>query len=102
MAQAAQVGLIVDQAAIPVFPETAALCEALDLDPLGLIASGALLLAVAPDDTDTVQAALEAEGIATARIGRVVARERGVILRSGDIDRPLPRFERDEIARLFE
>jgi hydrogenase maturation factor len=92
----------VEQAAIPVLPETAALCEALDLDPLGLIASGSLLLAVAPGDAETIRAALEAEGIATARIGRVVARERGLILRSGDVERPLPRFERDEIARLFE
>ncbi|MGD8998343.1 MAG: AIR synthase-related protein, partial [Anaerolineae bacterium] len=102
LAQAADVGLIVDQAAIPVLPETAAFCEALDLDPLGLIASGALLLAVAPDDVDTIQAALELEDIATACIGRVVAQERGVVIRSGDGERPLPRFERDEIARLFE
>jgi hydrogenase maturation factor len=102
MAQAAQVGLIVDQTAIPVFSETVALCEALDLDPLGLIASGALLLAVAPSDADTIRAALEAEGIAAACIGRVVGGEQGVVLRSEDIERPLPQFERDEIARLFE
>jgi hydrogenase maturation factor len=102
LARAARVGLIVDQAAIPILPETAALCEALDLDPLGLIASGALLLAVAPDDADRIRAALEAEEIPTACIGRVVARERGLVLRSGHVERPLPRFERDEIARLFE
>jgi hydrogenase expression/formation protein HypE len=102
LALAARVGLSVDQAAIPVLSETAILCEALDLDPLGLIASGALLLAVAPEDADTIRAALEAEGIATACIGRVVAPERGLTLRSSDVERPLPRFERDEIARLFE
>jgi hydrogenase maturation factor len=102
LAQAAQVGLVVDQAAIPVFPETAALCEALELDPLGLIASGSLLLAVAPADADTIRAALEEEGIAAACIGRVVMPERGIVLRSGDMERPLPRFERDEIARLFD
>jgi hydrogenase maturation factor len=102
MAQAGGVGLIVDEAAIPILPETAALCEVFALDPLGLIASGALLLAVAPVDADNIRAALEAEEIATACIGRVVAREPGVVLRSGDVERPLPRFERDEIARLFE
>jgi hydrogenase maturation factor len=102
LAQAAQVGLVVDQAAIPVFPETAALCEALELDPLGLIASGALLLAVASDDADAIRAALGEEEIAAACIGRVVAPERGVVLRSGGLEHPLPRFERDEIARLFE
>jgi hydrogenase maturation factor len=102
LAQAAHVGLSVNASAIPIFPETAALCAALDLDPLGLIASGALLLAVAPQDAATVRGALEAEGIPTACIGQVVERERGIVLRSGDVERPLPRFERDEIARLFE
>jgi hydrogenase maturation factor len=32
-----------------VFPETNTICSALVLDPLKLIASGALLIAVAPD-----------------------------------------------------
>jgi hydrogenase maturation factor len=102
LAEAAQVGLAIDEAAIPVFEETAALCRALHLDPLGLIASGALLLAVAPSDADDVCAALEEDGIATARIGRIVEREKGKTLRSAGQERPLPKFERDEIARLFE
>jgi len=102
LAEAAQVGLTVNEAAIPVFEETAALCEALDLDPLGLIASGALLLAVAPGDANDVCTALEESGITTARIGRVVARDEGRKLHSPGRERPLPRFERDEIARLFE
>lgn len=102
MAEAAQVGLVVDENAIPVFPETAALCGRLGLDPLGLIASGALLLAAPSGDADQIQAALEDAKIKAARIGEVVERERGLLLRRGDNERPLPRFERDEIARLFE
>jgi hydrogenase maturation factor len=102
MAAAAGVGLTVDEPAIPVFGETAALCDLLDLDPLGLIASGALLLAVAPDDAAPISRALEAEGIASACIGQVVEREYGLILRSAGAERPLPRFEQDEIAKLFE
>jgi len=102
LAEAAQVGLIVDEAAIPVFTETTVLCKALNLDPLGLIASGALLLAVAAGDADEVHRALEEAGITTARIGRVVDREEGRVLRSPGGERPLPRFERDEITRLFE
>jgi len=113
LAEAAGIGLEVDEATIPIFPETLALCAQLDLDPLGLIASGALLLAVAPVDTAAILTALEKAGIAAARIGRVVERERGVVLLTGaglpsagaglrPCPRPLPRFERDEIARLFE
>ena len=102
LAEAAGVGLEVDEAAIPVLPETRTLCARLGLDPLGLIASGALLLAVAPDDAAVILAALSKAGIAAACIGRVVERERGIVLRSATGKRPLPRFERDEIARLFE
>ena len=102
LAEAAGVGLEVDEAAIPILPETRTLCAQLGLDPLGLIASGALLLAVAPGDADAILAALDEAGIAAARIGRVVERERGIVLRSATGERPLPRFERDEIARLFE
>lgn len=102
LAEAAGVGLVVDRAAIPVFEETEVLAQTLDLDPLGLIASGALLLAVAADDAAAVRRALEAAGIRAASIGRVVEREEDRVLRTADGERCLPRFERDEIARLFE
>ena len=102
LAEAAGVGLEVDETAIPVLPETKLLCTQLGLDPLGLIGSGALLLADAQEDAAAILAALEESGIAAARIGRVVEREQGVVLRSAEFKRPLPRFDRDEIARLFE
>jgi hydrogenase expression/formation protein HypE len=102
LAEAAGVGLAVEEDAIPVLPETQALCARLGLDPLGLIASGALLLAVAPEDVDAVLSALEEAGIAAARIGQVAEQERDVVLHSEAGARPVPRFERDEIARLFE
>ncbi len=101
LAKAAKVGLEVDEDAIPIFPETQMLCAQLGLDPLGLIASGALLLAVAPRKTAAILTALEEAGIAATRIGRVVEQERGVVLRDKTGERPLPRFERDEIARLY-
>ena len=113
LAAAAGVGLEVDEEAIPIFPETQALCAQLGLDPLGLIASGALLLAVAPGDAGPILTALEEAGIVAAHIGHVVeppedlqpsaaCSRRRVVLRSATGERPLPRFERDEIARLFE
>jgi hydrogenase expression/formation protein HypE len=102
LATAADVGLEIDEAAIPILPETQTLCSQLGLNPLGLIASGALLLAVAPEDADAVLSALDKASIAATLIGRVIERERGVVLKSETGERPLPRFERDEIARLFE
>jgi hydrogenase expression/formation protein HypE len=102
LAEAAEGGLVVDEAAIPILPETQALCAQLGLDPLGLIASGTLLLAVAPEDAAPILNALEKADIAATRIGVVTEREPGVVLQNSTGERPLPRFERDEIARLFE
>jgi hydrogenase maturation factor len=101
MTEAAHVGALIEAAALPVYPETQALCAALCLDPLGLIASGSLLAAVAPDDAPAILGALHTERIAAAVIGTVRA-EPGVLLRDAAGERPLPTFPRDEIARLFE
>jgi hydrogenase maturation factor len=87
--------------AIPLLPETQAVCAALDLDPLGLIASGALLAVVADEDTARALAALQSRGLRAARIGVLCAtKERLSIERSGAVE-TLPRFQVDEIARYF-
>ncbi|MDI3340669.1 MAG: AIR synthase related protein [Sphaerobacter sp.] len=94
-------GLAVNGDAIPVYPETRALCDALDVDPLGLIASGALLAVVAPEAEAAALAALRESGIPAAAIGRMVADPDHVTLTTGGAERPLPTFAVDEIARLF-
>jgi len=86
---------------IPFFPETEAFCEVLDLEPLGLIASGSLLLAVAPDDADAIVAAVRDAGVECADIGEVVEREKGVKIRRDLNWRDLPRYDQDEIAKIF-
>ena len=101
MADAAAVGLAVEAERIPVLAEGAALCREFGLDPLGTIASGALLLALAPTDAGILLHALAREGIDAAFIGRVVPREAGVVLTRGGQPGPLPRFDQDEITRLF-
>ena len=67
----AGLGLRVIREHIPVFPETDTICRALALDPLKLIASGALLIAVAPDRADSVLTAIEATGVPVVVIGEV-------------------------------
>lgn len=102
LATAAGVGLSIDGDAIPVLDECRTLCRALDLDPLGMIASGALLLTCPSEEADRVVAAWAAEGIAGRIIGTVTPPEAGLILAQGGRRAPLPRFARDEVARLFD
>jgi hydrogenase maturation factor len=101
LADAAGVGLVVEADRVPVLAEGAALCREFGLDPLGTIASGALLLALSPADAGILLHALAREGIEAAFIGRVVPREAGVVLTRGGQPGPLPRFDQDEITRLL-
>lgn len=102
LAAAAGVGLRVYQERIPVLPETRTLCQRFGLDPLGLIASGALLAAVPAQEAKRAVRVLEESGIPALCIGEVLPAEEGVWLREAGGDRPLPRFPRDEFARLVE
>ena len=102
MAQAAGVGLEIDASAVPILPETAALCAQFGLDPLGVIASGGLLIACPPIETMAILAALQAVGIPATRVGWAVEPQHGCTLVGPDGKHPLPTFARDEIARLFE
>ncbi len=101
LADAAEVGLRIDAGRIVVLPEGRALCAAFGLDPLGTIASGALLLTMSPADAATVIHALAREAIDGHYIGQVVERGKGVMLVEARGERPMPRFPRDEISKLF-
>lgn len=102
LAQAANTGLEIYEDALPYLPETVSLCRHFGLDPLGVIASGALLIAAAPARSRAILNRLDRAGIRAALIGRVTPPENGCILVGKNGQRPLPTFPRDEITRLFE
>jgi len=87
---------------LPVLPETRVVCTALGLDPLGLLASGALLAAVAPADVAATLAALRACGAGGRVIGRVMEAPAGLTMAGSAGISALPTFARDELARWFE
>lgn len=95
-------GLRVVREQIRVFPETEAICTALALDPLKLIASGALLIAVAPPGTDTVMKALHDKGVTVSIIGEVRPANEGLTISVDGRVESLAPPDRDEIARAFE
>jgi hydrogenase expression/formation protein HypE len=101
MAEAAQVGLSIDQDAIPVPPEAFEICAALDINPLEAIASGALLLTVNPKSSDQICTAIEEIGTVVSMIGQVTEGH-NVAMRSRGVEKPLAWPPRDALARLFE
>lgn len=94
-----KLGASLDGDRIPVLPETVAVCNALGLDPLGLLASGSLLLAARPELAADVRVAIGAAGIPVAEIGVLTEDAAFTITRNG-IQEQLPDFAVDEIARL--
>jgi hydrogenase maturation factor len=72
LANASNVGVKVYEDRIRIAEETSKICRHFDLDPLQLIASGSLLIAVEHDHADTVVHVLEQRGIAAAVIGYLV------------------------------
>ena len=101
LAFAAGTGLILYKERVDILPEGQALCEAFDLDPLGVIASGALLVSVRSEDADDLVSRYTEAGIACAHIADLVPAECGITILDGDTERALPRYDNDEIARLF-
>ncbi|MFZ1946698.1 MAG: AIR synthase-related protein [bacterium] len=99
---AAGMGVEVDVDAIPIYEETRALCEHFGLNPLGLIASGTLLLAVPARHSARVAASIERLGIECTAIGRfggrgVRARRRAATGRRAD---RLADLKADEITKI--
>lgn len=94
-------GLVVEERAIFVYPETRTLCAALGLDPLGLIASGALLAVVTPDSSALALETLRQAGIPATQLGWLDPDPSRRVLVSTEGERPLPTFAVDEVARLF-
>ena len=101
MADASGCGLEVDLTAVPLTPLTVAACAAFELDPLGTIASGGLLATAAPEDEEALLALWQGIGRTGQHIGRVLPADEGVYgLREGRRV-ALPRFDADEIVKLW-
>lgn len=99
LCQASGTGARIDLDSIHVFDETRALAALFDIDPLGLIASGALLIAAPSDEAGPILGALDEAGIDATRIGTIVEDDAGVTgVRKGE-ERPLSRFPADELGK---
>jgi hydrogenase expression/formation protein HypE len=103
LATAAGVGLVAYRDRVPIYPETQAICTALGLDPLCLIASGALLIGVPATAVPAVVDALADRGIPAREIARALPPEDGLWWEDDEGRRePLEPPPRDEIARLVD
>lgn len=104
VAEASGMGIEVVEESVHLAPGCSEICSALDIDPWGLISSGALLATCSQDDAADVISALDSSGIDASVIGKMTDQPgEALIQRTNQTDNtPLPVFSRDEIARVFE
>jgi hydrogenase maturation factor len=109
LAFASNVDIVIDESSVNIAPICQTICNALNIDPWGLISSGALLATVRRENQDAAIEALRNAGIAANIIGHVCSAshaksEPTVYVRphtEGSLVR-VKRFDRDELARYFE
>lgn len=101
LARCSNVGAILWQDDIPVLPETLKLCADFQINPLGVISSGALLISAEPSQGEKIISALSAQNIRCKVIGKVLNRSEGVFIESEGERVPLEMFDSDEIAKIY-
>ncbi len=82
IAQASDVGIVIDEASVPVRLEVQSACELLGLDPVYVANEGKAVFFVAPEAADRVLAVLHAHplGKDAARIGQVTAEHKRILV----------------------
>ncbi len=101
MAEASHCGFRASVDAIPVRKPTRAICAALGVDPLRLIASGALLIACR--DGPTMVGGLRSAGVECVEIGVMTPPENGrKLLHADGREEEVARLDRDELYRVLE
>ena len=98
MATASGLGVEVAAQAIPISKETKEICSKVKVDPLKLISSGTMLMAVAPGAEAEATKAISSVGSTATNIGRFTKKR--VVLTKGGSELEVTTAPRDEIWRL--
>jgi hydrogenase maturation factor len=101
LASVSKTGVIIYEEKIRCLEETSILCSEYELDPMGVIASGALLIVTCPDDSEAVTSKLVQGGIECSVIGKLTDKKDGLKMIIDGESRDLPLFEVDEITKII-
>ncbi len=98
MADASKLGVKVFAEEISIRQETAAICNYFKIDPLQLIASGALLIAADPKFSDSIVESLRRNGVQASVIGEFVEdQKQRVLISPKGVAKALPRPVSDHL-----
>ncbi|MFW9940711.1 MAG: AIR synthase-related protein [Candidatus Thorarchaeota archaeon] len=102
MAIASNTGIIIERSKVDILPEPSILSKIFDLDPMGTISSGSLLIAIDDEKSQELIDLLTNNKIHAKKIGNFVIRENGLMIKenNGKVI-PLSYSETDEITKIF-
>lgn len=102
MAIASNTGIIIERSKVDILPEPSILSKIFDLDPMGTISSGSLLIAIDDEKSHELIDLLTNNKIHAKKIGNFVIRENGLMIKenNGKLN-PLSYSETDEITKIF-
>src|SRR3989337_1208199 len=101
LAIASGTGVVIDAEKIPCYEETEQICKFFNIQPVGLIASGALLIALDPKNTKEVIAILAKNGIVCYPIGKLTKKNEGLkLFKKGKLIK-MPTYKVDEITKVL-
>jgi len=94
IAWASNLGIVAYEERIPIYEETKAVCDALNIDPLKTISSGSLIISAHPEKAEKIASALKERGIQASVIGKTVDKREGsyIFRRDGtklDLSKPV-------------
>jgi len=102
VAIASNTGVIIEREKVTVLSEPAELSEIFNLNPMGTISSGSLLIAIENESSSELVNLLNKNKIHAEKIGEIVSKERGLKIREKDGKiKPLKYSETDEITKIF-
>jgi hydrogenase maturation factor len=90
IAEASDVGMMIDGGAIGIPTDVRAICDALEMDPYAASSEGTLILTSVAGDAAEIMDRLQSAGIQAYRIGEVVPRDEGVRLVVSGREQTLP------------
>jgi hydrogenase maturation factor len=103
LAIASEVGVLIEREKVNILPESQELSKMFDLNPLGTISSGSLLIATEEEDAQRVIELLEQNSVKAMKIGNFIEKDEGFLIKSKDgKTSSLDYSETDEITKLYE
>ncbi|MEX2725938.1 MAG: AIR synthase-related protein, partial [Candidatus Sigynarchaeum springense] len=94
-------GFKIFQDRIKIYDETKQICTALGLDPLFLLASGAMIILAPPEETIKIVRAIRNLKMDASVIGSVVGKAEGVYFMQSGEKIPLKSYQEDEILKVL-